>query len=77
MEDHELSEFRKFLDAVRVTDDRTVWLTAVMTVGIAGLRSAMVKNNGIQLACYEFVAKMHELVDTPPPPPIPPTFKKD
>jgi hypothetical protein len=66
----DISEFRKFMNSIKATDDRTVWFTAVMAVGVAGLRSAMVKNIGVQLACHEFVTKMHELVGTPPPPPI-------
>jgi len=66
----EISEFRKFINSINATNDRTVWLTAVMTVGVAGLRSAMIKNKEVELACHEFAAKMHELVGTPPPPPI-------
>jgi hypothetical protein len=68
MKEHDASKFTKLLTSLNATDDETVWFTAVMAVGVAGLRSAALKNNRIELACHEFVAKMHELVGTPPPP---------
>lgn len=46
-------------------DDTCVWELAVMSVGVASMRAAEVKNSDVHKLCLKFIAQMHIMVDTP------------
>ena len=59
---------RLMLEQMARLDDADLWLSTVFTVGCCGGLAAGRKNFAVEKACVDFIAAMHEAVDTPGPP---------